>query len=137
MTVYTYDERIVSDLHKDTYGFRPHAGWWTEWKESDEDGKQAIWDMLLESLDETMAYEKRQQDAAIESFEARILQLIELGAGDRLTAIRWIVEGMDLDYTDLCYGGERIVWGLGLPYSMASLFAEAVEALKAAKKETE
>ena len=70
MTTYTYDERIVSDLHKDTYGFRPVSGWWTEWKESDEDGKQAIWDMLLESYDQTMAYEKRMQEEAIEAFEA-------------------------------------------------------------------
>ena len=25
---YTYDERIVSDLHKDAYGFRPGEGQW-------------------------------------------------------------------------------------------------------------
>ena len=129
-TTYTYDERIVSDLHKDTYGFRPVSGWWTEWKDSDEDGKQAIWDMLLESLDETIAYEKRLHEAAIEAFEARVDQLVGLGAVDRLMAIRWIVDGLELTENDVLYGADYVCYCLGLPYSCAGLFTEAVDELR-------
>jgi hypothetical protein len=133
-TTYTYDERIVSDLHKDTYGFRPCSGWWTEWKESDEAGKQAIWDMLLESLGETIAYERRLHEAAIEAFEARVDQLVGLGAVNRLMAIRWIVDSLELTENDLCYGPDYVCYCLGLPYSCAGLFAWAVDEL--IKKET-
>ena len=131
MTTYTYDERIVSDLHKDTYGFRPVSGWWTEWKESDEDGKQAIWDMLLESYDQTMAYEKRQQEEAVAAFQERLDSLVELGAADRDMAIRWVLQGLDLSENDLCYGADYVCYCLGLPYSMAGAFTEAVEELVA------
>ncbi len=122
MTGYTYDERIVSDLHKDTYGFRPVSGWWQEWKEADEDGKQAIWDMLLESLDQTQAYERMRQEAAVDEFEANIAAALQLGATDRSQAIGWIVDSLELSETDLMYGGERICYELGLPFHMASVF---------------
>ena len=135
MTQYTYDEQIVSDLHKDAYGYRPREGFWRHWNESTSDEKQEIWDGLLRDLDAEMEAEQRRKDEAVEAFEARVEKTVAMGAGDRLTAIRWIVDGMDLDYTDLCYGGERICWELGLPYSMSVLFTEACEALKTAKKE--
>lgn len=47
---YTFDERSVSDLHKDAYGFRPGESFWTEWQASDMDGKQALWDLMIEDL---------------------------------------------------------------------------------------
>jgi len=130
-TTYTYDERIVSDLHKDTYGFRPCSGWWTEWKASDEDGKQAIWDMLLESYDQTMAYEKRMQEEAVAAFQERLDSLVQLGAADRDMAIRWVIQSLELTETDLCYGADYVCYCLGLPYSMAGAFTEAVEELVA------
>ena len=47
MTSYTYDEAIVSDLHKDAYGFRPREGFWNHWNLSTHDEKQEMWDGLL------------------------------------------------------------------------------------------
>lgn len=47
---YTFDERCVSDLHKDAFGFRPNHDFWREWELSDNDGKQVIWDSLIEVL---------------------------------------------------------------------------------------
>ena len=47
---YTFDEREVSDLHKDAYGFRPTSTFWQEWQLSDMDGKQALWDLMIEDL---------------------------------------------------------------------------------------
>jgi hypothetical protein len=48
---YTFVEREVSDLHKDAYGFRPSYDFWREWELSDNDGKQAIWDGMIDSLE--------------------------------------------------------------------------------------
>jgi hypothetical protein len=85
--------------------------------------------MLLESLDETIAYEKRLHEAAIEAFEARVDQLIGLGAVDRHMAIRWIVDGLELTETDVLYGADYVCYCLGLPYSMAGTFTKAVAEL--------
>ena len=41
-TTYTYDERIVSDLHKEVYGCRPREGFWRHWNESTADEKQEL-----------------------------------------------------------------------------------------------
>jgi len=127
MTVYTYDERIVSDLHKDAFGFRPREAFWAEWDASTEDGKQAIWDYLCEALAAEIAAEQRRKDAAIEAFEQRVLELERLGAPDRQTAIRWIVESLDAGVGD---DAGYVCYLLGLPYSMESLFVEACRDLR-------
>jgi len=48
--VWTFDGDIVSDLHKDAYGFRPSQTWWEIWDSCLDSEKQKIWDDLLESL---------------------------------------------------------------------------------------
>lgn len=126
---YTYDERIVSDLHKDAFGFRPSQTWWTEWDASDEEGKQQLWDWLLEALDAEMEAQRKRDERAINEFEDRVNSLVQLGAPDRLTAIRWIVESLELTETDLCYGADYVCYRLNLPYSCAILFTEAVRDL--------
>jgi hypothetical protein len=52
MSMYTFSEELLSDLHKDARGFRPRSEWfWHDWNTSDDDGKQAIWDNLVEELE--------------------------------------------------------------------------------------
>ena len=122
MTVYTFDEQIVSDLHKDAYGFRPMASWWECWKFQDDDGKQAAWNTLLDDLEKTNERERAEQEVAVKQFDDRIELIINSGASDRETAIRWIIESMNLSETDKCYGGSYICFELGLPYSMKETF---------------
>lgn len=119
---YTYDENIVSDLHKDAYGFRPLEGFWRHWNESTMDQKQVIWDKLLRDLDREIEAEKKRHEMAIAEFEDLIRTNISCGAGDRETAIRWIVDSLDLSETDKMYGGEYVCYLLGLPYSMEKEF---------------
>lgn len=127
---YTYDEQIVSDLHKDAYGFRPREMFWAEWNNCTPDGKQELWDNLLEALDAEMEAQRQRDERAINEFEDRVDSLVQLGAPNRLTAIRWIVEGLELTETDLCYGPDYVCYRLNLPYSCAILFTEAVEELR-------
>ena len=113
--MFTYDENTVSDLHKDARGFRPSSTFWEMWNECLPAGKQLVWDNLCRELDDTMAREKEKQRLAIAEFEYRVMEMIRWGAGDRKTAIRWIVDGLDCDgdYSYACYK-------LGLPYEMAT-----------------
>ncbi len=52
MTTYTFDEQILSDLHKDAYGSSPSNGFWRQWSHSTMDEKQDIWDGILFDLND-------------------------------------------------------------------------------------
>jgi predicted Fe-S protein YdhL (DUF1289 family) len=126
MTVYTFDESIVSDLHKDAFGCRPREYFWAEWNNSADAEKQVIWDDLLESLERANEWARAEQAAAVKQFERRIELLMNMGASTRETAIRWIIESMNLSENDKLYGGSYICFELGLPYNMKETFDELV-----------
>jgi hypothetical protein len=50
---YTFDENILSDLHKDAYGFRPSGDFFREWDLLDNDGKQDLWEQLIDAVRDT------------------------------------------------------------------------------------
>jgi hypothetical protein len=128
--MYTFDESIVSDLHKDTYGFRPDSAFWSNWNVSSDAGKQYIWDCLLEAFAHTIEINANEDIAAINDFELEIANTIDLGATSREVAIRWIIESMGLTETDLVYGGSYVCFLKKLPYSMAPLFENAIRDLE-------
>ncbi len=123
--MYTFDERIVSDLHKDARGSRPSQGWWEMWREVSDDSKQKIWDNLCEELNEEIARQEAAEAAAIANYRAQVNKMIELGARDEHQAKKWIIQGMGADEHDLTYGGSWVCYELGLPYSMRLLFEKA------------
>jgi len=129
--MYTFDETIVSDLHKDAYGFRPTAGWWDCWNYQDNAGKQAAWNTLLDDLEQANDREAQEQIAAINAFELEIANALDVGARSREDAVRWIVQGLDLDDVDLMYGGSAICYLKGLPYRMSAIFDNAINFLRA------
>lgn len=137
MTTYTFDENIVSDLHKDAYGFRPREMFWSEWNNASNDEKQEIWDGLCKALERAIQEEKEQEEFAVTQFNDRVAKVIATGAPDRETAIRWIVQSMGLDEHDLMYGGSYICWNLGLPYSMQNEFEEICKNMLANLREQE
>lgn len=122
---FTYDENIFSDLHKDAYGFRPRAH---EFYEATPERKQQIWDATVKDLECAMAEDKARQDNAVQDFEKSVASLITKGAGDRATAIRWIIEATTFTKADLMYGGGYLCYEFGLPYE--GYTAEFNEVLK-------
>ena len=119
---YTFDANIVSDLHKDAYGYRPTSLFWIDWNNGSDSYKQKMWDYLLEDLDAELSRERDEQALAVFSYETQIANNIALGAADRATAIRWMLQAMDLGENDLCYGGSYVCYELGLPYHMQTEF---------------
>ena len=124
--MYTYDDQTYSDLYKDVHGYRPRNDGWEYLSPV---GKQIKWDSLCEALDHRIAEDETAEAAAVERFEARAHDLVAYyGAHDHATAIRWIVEGLNLSSDDLAfYGGEYICYKLGLPYDMQEVFTPACE----------
>jgi hypothetical protein len=127
---YTFDEQIVSDLHKDAYGFRPREYFWAEWNNSTDDEKQTIWDGLCADLDAEIQREQQEQAAAVAHFEANVQRNMDLGAPSTEDAIRWILQSLDLSEYDLAYGGSYVCYELGLPYNMATTFDPIIKEMR-------
>lgn len=88
---------LISDLHKDAYGFRPSQGTWVRYKAMTTKELSAEWDSLLKTSQESMEEEKRVKQLNAKKFEERIADLISMGAQDRATAIRWIADAEEVD----------------------------------------
>lgn len=125
---YTFDENLVSDLHKDARGSRPDEYFWEEWTNIDAVGKQFIWERLLGELDVAQKEEHAREQSAIDSFEKHVASLESI-SNSRKQSIRWIIEGLALTDSDKMYGGDYICYKLGLPYSYAKEFDLALQEL--------
>jgi hypothetical protein len=127
---YTFDSLIVSDLHKDAYGYRPSTYFWAEWNAATDAGKQEIWDDLLQMQADAMEYDRRREDAAIANYHVEIAELIATGAADEHQARKWMVQALKPTEMDLRYGGSWVCFELGLPYSMSAVFEDACKELE-------
>ncbi len=116
--MYTFEDAIFSDLCKEVYGTRSPARKYGHlyryYHECDEE-KQKIWDELCAQLDVVQAEEEAREKESIADFEARIAKTIALGAGNRETAIKWIVQSEDID--DYNYMPGYAAWIFNLPDS--------------------
>ena len=118
--MYTFDDNIFSDLHKDAYGFRPR---YHKYYESSNDEKQEIWNDLVDYVDQQEADARQCAKEAIIRWEDRIEDVIKIGAGDRKTALRWIT-GTEKFYHEQSV--EHFVWEQGLLSSFAYEYGKAL-----------
>lgn len=115
--MYTYDENLLSDLHKDAYGVRPRSeAFWAAWDEADNDGKQRIWDDLLKAVSDSIQREREAQQKAIVEFESWIEMTMKLVTySNRADCIRMLHDAHqtfgDVEYLEHC---------LGIPYGYLS-----------------
>jgi hypothetical protein len=102
---------LYSDFHKDAYGIRPRGlnlyAYTTEELEADfARFEQVCEDNRKEELVAEMEADK--------AFRALITNTIQMGAGDEVTALRWIAEGEVEQYG---YDYEHFLWSQGIAYS--------------------
>jgi hypothetical protein len=124
--LHTFDENIVSDLHKDARGFRPGEYWWAEWNNSTDAERQSIWDSLCVELQEEIEREENAHKDAENVLRSRIQDLMDLGAESQTVAIRWLLEAECLDEYDYQYGADYCAFHFGLSYqnSFVELFEQ-------------
>ena len=108
---YTFCEDIFSDLHKDAYGFRPRGH---EFYDATPERKQEIWDYFCQIVEDNIAAEREHEARALRDFEQEVQNMIELGAGDRATALRWMTQNEEF-YNDQCV--EHWVWNRGILFT--------------------
>lgn len=97
-----------SDMYKDAYGFRPRHDV-SDWTLED---FATEFDILSDTIAENDRQEEIHQEANIVEFEGRVQQVIDSGAKDRETAIRWLRESVCETVGD----DDRLCYMLGLPY---------------------
>ena len=105
--------QIYSDFHKDAYGFRPRMLNYHEFtlEELKEDFAR-----FREVCDENNKLEEEANERASAEFEARVQSIIDMGAGDRETALRWILDSYEED--DFWCGVEEFaIYTLHLGYT--------------------
>lgn len=82
-------ESVMSDLAKEAYGTRSAC---PDTSEMSLEELEATYDRLCEVAHENFLEEERQQAESVVTFEAAVTNLIETGASDRKTALRWLVD---------------------------------------------
>jgi hypothetical protein len=89
------------DLYKDVHGVRPRGVDTSNWTL---EGFNAQINALSTALDEQMEEERQNQTLAIQRFESRVQDTILAGAGNRETAVQWIMRdsgmGEDQEYIE-------------------------------------
>lgn len=127
---YTFDENIVSDLHKSARGYRPRDYWWSVWNNSSDDERQVIWDEFFVEMEQEIERERSMHEAAELAFHQKIQGLMFAGAENEITAIRWLLEAEQFDEYDYSYGADYCAYHFGLSYNTG--FRELFEEVCAA-----
>ncbi len=104
----TFDESLISDLHKDAYGFRPSESFWSTFAAFNPEQKQALWDSLLADLKRSVDEDYEREESAIFEFEDRVDNLMHDGT-NRKAVIEWLMKEVDED-------AERFEFVNGLPF---------------------
>lgn len=114
-------ETLVYECHKDAFGVK---GRHYDFDSMTNEELEKELEFLSGVAKERMEEEERAEQAAYERFEEQVADTIKMGAGDRNTAIRWILnaEGLDKEY-DMGY----VCYCLGLSYNKQKMFEEAMK----------
>jgi hypothetical protein len=112
---HTFDEQSLSDLHKDARGYRPRSEYfWAEWAAASDDGKQAIWDNLIDEMVQSQEAEAAHERVCVEEFKALVEKTMGYGAPDRESALRWITDGETFYHSQ---DVEHFVWDRGILFT--------------------
>lgn len=120
-------QSIIWDVAKDATGIRPR------WIDFENSTIAELEDTL--KLYSNMAEEQAEEDAKVEAaavaeYEQEIQAFIEMGAGDRETAVRWYVEAWTADR--YVQDVDCILYHSGMPYFQPKLPAHIKPELEAA-----
>jgi len=112
---YTFDSQIVSDLHKDAFGYRPTAEFWDMWKNGlSDEGRQAEWDYMIKALNDSIEEEKLREQYDLEAFEHQLVTIMKTHNIDEETALRWMTQ---IERIENSQDIEHWVWQFGILFT--------------------
>ena len=111
---YTFDENIISDLHKDARGYRPVQGFWNMWNESSDDTKQDVWDMLIEELNAAMEVQRTEEENALKEFRKSLRKVMDTMNCKWNRALEVLAEA---EGDNLSYDFDYFMWKQGVGFN--------------------
>ena len=122
-------DTLLSDMYKDAHGFRPRGVYPAEMTEAEYRAEVAH---LQQVIDDEEARLKEVGMEALVEFERHITAMINMGAGDRETALRWFADSLGHeDYRELKFNlGYELQYKLGIHWDdVHELTAEILAAV--------
>lgn len=110
------NDRCLSDMHKDAFGFRPGPEQYRRWATMTDEQLDAEEAYLQEAIGIAIREEAEAEAGAAVAFEAHIAKLMADHKIDRATAIRWDIESCDLTDDVKIYGMDSYCYEHGLAY---------------------
>ena len=77
MTEYTFENELISDLHKDARNHRPTSGFMAMWNDLNDDQKQECWDNLIAEMKLSQEQEKASESAALSVFKTDLAMTMQ------------------------------------------------------------
>lgn len=113
---YIREELLISmsDLYKDAYGIRPRSINFSEFTDDELINK---WNSLIEVTEINAKAEAESVDIAISDFNKTVNSLIESGANDHKTALKWLVSSLNTEEKANYCEIEQYVYLLGFFYT--------------------
>jgi len=109
-------DACFSDLHKDAYGFRPSGDQWAAWSTMSEAELLEEEQYMIRVMEREIDEENQRKADAAARFEAAVAATVAAGAGDRATAIRWMIDAEDCSEDVAHYGMEAFEWRMGIDF---------------------
>ena len=86
----------ISDAHKDAYGFRPR----TDSSNMSDEQIDAWYDDVCADANRVFEEETQQNVKSLSAWNVRLNKIMEMGAGDRITAIKWDMQAYNTTSAD-------------------------------------
>jgi hypothetical protein len=127
--MFTYSDNIVSDLHKDAYGFRPSQRFFDDWAEYTPAEKQEVWDMLCTEMERSMKEQAESEAAALVEFRKTVAAQMALCNVTWTKAVDYLADAEDCDI-EYDQDFDYFLWNQGIGYEdrlkIRKLYKEAV-----------
>jgi hypothetical protein len=116
---YTFDSQIVSDLHKDAFGYRPTADFWDMWNNGlSDEGRQAEWDYMIKALKSSIDEEKLREQYDLEAFESQLGIIMNAHNIDEKSALEILTYSENnVGHMSNSQDIEHWVWGHGILFT--------------------
>ena len=127
--MFTYSDDIISDLHKDAYGFRPSQRFFDDWAEYTPAEKQEVWDMLCTEMERSMKEQAESEAAALVEFRKTVAAQMALCNVTWTKAVDYLADAEDCDI-EYDQDFDYFLWNQGIGYEdrlkIRKLYKEAV-----------
>ena len=111
---YTFSNYIISDLHKDAYGFRPTQRFFDDWESYTDDEKQEVWDSLVATMEYNQKEEARIEAENLVELRQRVRMVMNLMSCNWKKALETLAKAEEID---LSYDFDYFLWNQGIGFA--------------------